>query len=275
MTEILVVANRTIGGRPVLERVRELAKEPGTRFRLVVPAQRPGSGLVIYDDAVRDAAQVRVDLAVTFLRREGIQVEGEVGDEDPFHATMDAIGERRPDQVIVSTLPATSSGWMRRDLIERIQQATGLPVEHVVVDLSEGLPMQTTLVIANKTSGGHELIDRLKEMAPDPQQHVFILVMPLSDGGGRASWEARGRLATVLDRLRNEGLVAAGMVGDPDPYTAAVNALDLFTVSSVVISTLPEEKSGWTRARLVERVRSASRVPVEHVVVPIDDQVTA
>jgi hypothetical protein len=269
MSEILVIANRTIGGRALLDRVRELAQEGDTHLRFVVPVQKPGSGLVIYDDAVRDAAQTRVDLAVSFLGQEGLNVSGEVGDEDPFHATMDALADRRPDRIIVSTLPAPTSGWMRRDLIERIEQASGLPVEHIVVDLdSEGLPMRTTLVVANKTSGGEELIARLKEMASAGERHVFILIMPLSDGGGKASWEARGRLSAVLGRLHEEGLVAAGMIGDPDPYTAAVNGLDLFTVSGVVISTLPAERSGWMRADLIERVRSHSRVPVEHVVVP-------
>ena len=47
---------------------------------------------------------------------------------------MDAMAARSSiDEIIVSTLPATSSGWLRRDLIERLREETGLPVEHVVV----------------------------------------------------------------------------------------------------------------------------------------------
>ena len=60
---------------------------------------------MIYDEAVRDAAQVRVDLALRLLRAEGIDATGEVGDPDPFTATMDAVAEHRPDEIIVSTLP--------------------------------------------------------------------------------------------------------------------------------------------------------------------------
>ncbi len=66
------------------------------RFRLVVPQSKPSAGLVIYDEAVRDSAQVRVDLALSLLDEEGIEASGEVGDADPFLATMDAIAERRP-----------------------------------------------------------------------------------------------------------------------------------------------------------------------------------
>ena len=166
MKEILVIANRTLGGDKLLDAVRARAAAGDVRFRLVVPQSKPSAGLVIYDEAVRESAQVRVDLALSTVASEGIEATGEVGDPDPFLATMDAVAERRPDEIIVSTHPATHSGWLRRDLIERIQNASGLPVEHVVDDLEqEGLPFKVTLVVANKTSSGEELIERLKEKA--------------------------------------------------------------------------------------------------------------
>ena len=61
--------------------------------------------------------------------------------------------------------------------------------------------------------------------------------------------------------------LSAGMIGDPDPYTATMNALELFKVDDIVISTLPKERSGWLRSDLIERVGHATTVPVEHVVV--------
>jgi hypothetical protein len=57
------------------------------------------------------------------------------------------------------------------------------------------------------------------------------------------------------------------MTGDPDPYTAVLNALELFRVDDVVISTLPDERSGWLRSNLIERVRGSTSAHVEHVVV--------
>jgi hypothetical protein len=270
MREILVIANRTLGGRKLLDRVRELASEQETRFRLVVPQSKPSSGLVIYDEVVRDSAQVRIDLAVSLVAEEGIQASGAVGDQDPFLAAMDAIAERRPSAVIVSTHPATASGWLRRDLIERIQNASGLPVEHIVTDLEqEGLSFRVTLVIANQTAGGDELIERLREQAADGQRHLFIAVVPQQRGHSAAVQEARQRLASMLERLHAAELPAAGMIGDPDPYTATVNALELFRVDDVVISTLPNARSGWMRANLIERLRGATGVPVEHVVVEV------
>jgi hypothetical protein len=276
MKEILVVANRTLGGRKLLDRVRELAAEGDVRFRLVVPVTKPSSGLVIYDEAVRHAAEVRIDLAMSLLTEEGIEASGAVGDADPFLATMDAIAEHRPSEVIISTHPVTHSGWLRRDLVERVQAASGLPVEHIVTDLeSEGLPFKVTLVIANKTSSGEELVERLKEKAAHGERHLFVAVVPQQGGHGSAAREARTRLARMLERLRAEGLLSSGMIGDPDPYTAAMNALELFRVDDVVISTLPDERSGWMRSNLIERVRGATAVPVEHVIVDLHAQDTA
>jgi hypothetical protein len=268
MREVLVVANRTLGGAKLLEAVRKRAEEGAVRFRLVVPQSQPSSGLVIYDEAVRESAQVRVDLALSAVAAEGMEASGEVGDPDPFSATMDAVASQRPDEIIVSTHPTQASGWLRRDLIDRIRNASGLPVEHVVVDLeSEGLPFKVTLVVANKTSSGEELIEHLKGKAANGEQHLFIAVVPQVDGSGDAPREARARLARMLDRLGEEGLLSSGMIGDPDPYTATINALELFRVDNVVISTLPDERSGWLRSDLIERVRHATAAKVEHVVV--------
>ncbi len=264
--KVLVVANETIGGAALLDRVRELAGEGDTSFVFVVPRNRPKSGGIIYLEAVEDAAKVRVDLARQFLASEGIEAEGEVGDRDPFAAAMDAIAEFQPDAVIVSTKPATVSGWLRRDLVERIRQESGLPVEHVVVDIDrEGLPFPETLVVANQTVGEQVLLDRLKAKAQDGP-HLFVVLVPQPHGQGSAASEARVRLQETLVSMRESGLVCAGMIGEPDPYDATVNALQSFHVTDIVISTFPETKSGWLRTDLIERVRNASGKPVEHVV---------
>jgi hypothetical protein len=271
MRTVLVVANETIGGRPLVESVRRHAAEEPTRFVLCVPQTRPRAGLVIYDDAVFDAAQARVDLAVGFLSSEGIDAVGEVGDPDPYAATMDAVREHNPDAIIISTYPESRSGWLRRDLIERIRQASALPVEHLVADIdTEGLPFVVTLAVANRTASGDELFDVLRARAQatpgGERDRLFLVVVPQEGGDGAATRRARTRLALVLARLREAGLTAAGMIGDPDPYTAIMNALQYFRVDDIVVSTFAETKSGWLRADLIERVRSASGKDVEHVI---------
>ncbi len=270
MKTVLVVANETIGGRPLIDALRAHAAQGEARFVLCVPQTRPRAGYVIYDHAVFDAAQARVDLAVGFVRSEGMDAVGEVGDPDPYAATIDAVREYEPDAIIISTYPEARSGWQRHDLIERVRHGSGLPVEHVVADLdSEGLSFHITLAVANRTASGDELLETLKAKAaaePDKRERLFIIVVPQEGGDGDATRRARTRLSLVLGRLREAKLTAAGMVGDPDPYTAIMNALQYFRVDDIVISTFAETKSGWLRTDLIERVRSASGKDVEHVV---------
>ncbi|MGI8572893.1 MAG: hypothetical protein ACR2L9_09775 [Solirubrobacteraceae bacterium] len=272
MRTVLVVANETLGGKPLVEAVRKRAEAGDVRFVICVPQTKPKAGLVIYADSVFDAVQARIDLAVQFLQSEGIQTIGEVGDPDPYTATIDAVFEHRPDEVIISTYPETRSGWLRRDLIDRVRDASGLPVEHVVTDPdSEGVPFRVTLAVANRTASGDELLEALKAKARDAHQHddreqLFLVVVPQESGDGDLSRRARTRLKLVLERLRGAGLSAAGMIGDPDPYTAIQNALQYFRVDDIVISTFSETKSGWLRTDLIERVRRSTGKPVEHVV---------
>jgi hypothetical protein len=264
VTKILVLANETIGGRNLIEKVQERSGDDVEYF-VVVPQARPRRGNVVYDEAVRDMAQVRVDLMLAFMRDNGIKGGGEVGDADPFNAATDAVAAEGIDEIIVSTLPAETSGWLKRDLPERLREATGLPVEHVVSDVvGEGLPFDVTLVAANVTVASDELHGRLKQLA-DESPHRFIVVVPQEHAQGTAVGEARERLTRLLSSLRSEGIVAAGMIGDPDPYTAIMNAVDYFYINEIVISTLPETSSKWVADKLVDRVAGAANKPVEHI----------
>jgi hypothetical protein len=89
--------------------------------------------------------------------------------------------------------------------------------------------------------------------------------VPQSAADGSAAREARSRLKTLLASLDESEIVAAGMIGDPDPYTAVMNAVQYFHLSQIVISTLPEDTSKWVADKLVERVRDATNLPVEHI----------
>jgi hypothetical protein len=266
MPRVLVVANRTVAGRKLLEAVRERHEQGDARFHLVVPRSRPQHGNVIYDEAARDAAQLRIDLAGQFLGKLGIELTGEIGDEDPYTATLDALAAFPADEIVVSTLPETRSGWLRRDLIDRLRDETGRTVTHIVTDPEgEGLAVGVTLVVANRTAASDELVSLLRSEAEGERERIFIAVIPQEGGDGHAARIARERLLALLGRLRDDGILASGMIGDPDPYTAVMNALDLFTVDHVVISTLPQTKSGWLRADLVARVRNATSATVDHV----------
>lgn len=261
---ILVVANETVGGRALIQTVKAHADRGAIAARVVCPQNRPKHGLVVHDDSVRMAAENRLELTLAQLREAGIEATGEVTDPDPYSAVMDALGDEPADCLIVSTHPQTRSGWLRRSLVDRLRDDTGLPVEHVVVDLeAEREETVRTLVVANQTVRGEALLDLLARKAAD-EPHSFIVICP--QAGGDAE-DAPRRLAATLERLEQAGLEAVGQVMDPDPYTAIQNALQFYAVDEIVISTLPATRSGWLGADLIERVRASTERPVEHVVV--------
>jgi hypothetical protein len=269
---ILVVANETVGGRALIEKVKACGEDAhgrGEPFHVTVvsPQNQPKNGYVIYEDSVRTAAENRLNTTIAQLREIGIDADGEVMDPDPYAATMDAIGAYGADEIIVSTHPDTRSGWLRRGLIDRLKDDSGLPVHHVVVDLDADRQHVTrTLVVANQTVGGGPLLDSLKKKGAEGP-HNFVVIMPQ---GGSTEGDPHARLAHTLDTLHEAGLEAVGQVMDPDPFTAVQNALQFYPADEIVISTFPGERSGWLRSHLIERIAASTSKPVEHVEVSPD-----
>jgi hypothetical protein len=265
MKRVLVVANETVAGKPLIDAVRKHAEGEEVRVHVISPQNQPKHGYVIYDEHVRDAAQNRLEMTLALLREAGIEADGEVMDPDPYSAVMDALGEQDYDEIVISTHPETRSGWLRQGLVDRVQRAARRPVEHVVVDLdAERDDVKRTLVVANQTMASRPLLDALKKKAGEEKRR-FIVIAPQADSE-QAEGDPHERLATTLKELEDAGLPAVGQVEHHDPYTAIQNALQFYAPDDIVISTLPETRSGWLRGDLIGRVEASTGKPVEHVV---------
>jgi len=129
---VLVVANETVLGEPLLERIRARAAQgDGAAFLVVCPQSDPTR-------AEHPEAERRLRAALATLRAEGIEVHGQIAHPDPFTAAMQEVHDERVDEIIVSTFPGEQrSSWLRRDLVGRLRSESGLPVEHVVVAREE------------------------------------------------------------------------------------------------------------------------------------------
>ena len=124
---VLVVANQTVLGEPLLDAIRARAAASPASFLIISPQ---GEGEGSYDEAEK-----RLLRAVTILRSEGLDVHGQISHPDPYTAVLQTIEDERVDEIIVSTFPGERSGWLRRDLIQRLQADAKLPLEHVEVDV--------------------------------------------------------------------------------------------------------------------------------------------
>jgi hypothetical protein len=131
-SRVLVVAHKTAATQPLLDAVRERAQRGHCTFTLLVPNTTHGLHKVVDpQDQTASEAQGVLDRAVPLLEEAaGAPVKGLVGDADPVAAVHDAINMNGFDEVIISTLSAKVSRWLKLDLPSKVA-GMGLPVTTV------------------------------------------------------------------------------------------------------------------------------------------------
>jgi hypothetical protein len=133
---ILVIANETVGGSELLERIRELSEGARTEVLVVSPAlNTPLRHLASDEDPARARARERLSRSLARLEQEGIEAHGEVGDGDPLQAIDDALRTFGADQILISTHPEGRSNWLERGVVTGARERFAVPIHHVVVDL--------------------------------------------------------------------------------------------------------------------------------------------
>jgi hypothetical protein len=270
VTSVLVVANETLVGDELIDTLHRRAEHGPIKVAVVAPVTPPREGYVVYRDSRRAAAGRRLDRALAALRLAGIPAHGGVFDDDPLTAVKDVLASEQIDEVVVCTHPETTSGWLRKRLLDEIRKASGdRPVEHVVSDVS-GRAGANVLVVANETVLDELLLDRIRTRANDGPAS-FLIVCPQSDPARGEHPEAERRLRAALSLLRSEGLDVHGQIAHPDPFVAALEAVEDDRTDEIIVSTFAGERSGWLRRDLVGRLRAQTNLPVQHVVA--DDRV--
>jgi len=128
-TRVLVVAHRTAATPGLLDEVR-------ARVPAAPPAAYATRAPPYWDPDTEEAATT-LELALLLLdEAAGGHVAGVVGDSDPFAAVKEALERGEFDEIIISTLPARVSRWLRLDLPHRVE-GLGLPVTVVTAEQSE------------------------------------------------------------------------------------------------------------------------------------------
>jgi hypothetical protein len=266
VTHLLVVANETVDAHTLREALR--ARGDDLHVTVVSPVNEPQRGYVVYTDTRRASARRRLERALAHLREAGIAADGYVVEADPAAAVRDALAQLEPpvDEILVSTHPEEKSGWLRRNVVDRIRAAAGsVPVEHLV-SRGDGPSEKNVLVIANETVLGEPLLASIRERAAAGPAS-FLIVSPQSDPTAGEHPDAERRLKRALSQLRGEGIDVHGQVAHPDPFSAAMEAVHDERVDEIVVSTFEPLRSGWLHKDIVERLRKETRLPVEHVVV--------
>jgi hypothetical protein len=131
MKRYLVVANQTLGGEHLVDRLRQAVAEGPCAIHVLVPASNNPSAWTFDTDSDVSAARERLERARTRFADLGCEVTGEVGDARPVDAVLDVLNRETFDEVIISTLPPGVSRWLGMDLISRVRRAVTVPVSHV------------------------------------------------------------------------------------------------------------------------------------------------
>jgi hypothetical protein len=133
---ILVIANETVGGEALRDRIQERGAGYRTQVLVVSPAlNTPLRHWASDEDPARAQAQERLERSLERLEQLGIQARGEIGDGDPVQAIEDALRTFGADEVIISTHPEGRSHWLERGVVRNARDRFAVPITHVVVDL--------------------------------------------------------------------------------------------------------------------------------------------
>ena len=158
VTRWLIVANQTLGTGELVAEIDRLNQLGPCEFHLLVPAthsksysrarrlsmlgadpvtgipseQLPASEEFLGPDVEGiAAAQKRLDAQLAKIDAASYAATGELGDADPVRAIQTVLGRGSFDGIILSTLPAGLSRWLKGDLVRRVERETGLPVTHI------------------------------------------------------------------------------------------------------------------------------------------------
>lgn len=164
MDDYLIVANQTLGGEKLDRTVRERIERGDSSFYVLVPMTPPHhesgwtGGFVPYEgmsgdearawfeqdnehqrammDAARSLAEQRLAQMTKAIEDAGARADGTVCDADPLVAVKETMAEHSYSEVIISTLPARLSRWLKMDLPSRVARASSAPVTTVEAEKS-------------------------------------------------------------------------------------------------------------------------------------------
>jgi flavin-binding protein dodecin len=168
MGSVLVVANQTLGGEALSAHLRQVIEaDPNTHFVVVVPVPTPVvdvggamgamSGVTVIDpglqDHLSDVARKRLRTVLAWLRDAGVTAEGTVVG-DPMAAMEAAVASQTFDEIVISTLPARVSRWLRQDLTHRANRRFAVPVTTITA-ADDTMPSATAKATTSSDSSSN------------------------------------------------------------------------------------------------------------------------
>lgn len=134
MRHVLVVANQTLAGDELRERITRVSGER-VEVDVLVPVLTSHLHYGV-SDIDREVAQARTRLerSLAWAHQRGLVAHGAVGDPNPATALEDELRDFGADEVIVVTHARASESWQEHGELGRLRRELDVPVTHLTID---------------------------------------------------------------------------------------------------------------------------------------------
>jgi dodecin len=164
-------------------------------------------GITVIDpvthDHLRGTARERLSILLAWFRDAGVEAEGTVVG-DPMTAMEGAVASQTFDEIIISTLPARLSQWLRLDLVHRAGRRFDVPITTVTAadeTLPSAVPVDALVAEATKSPTDVSSPGKRVVMA-DSVYKIIELVGTSTESWEKAATAAVTKASQTLRDLR-------------------------------------------------------------------------
>jgi hypothetical protein len=250
---VVVIAGNRVPTSDLASALARRAEAGSIRVTVVCPVSEPSGGLVVYEDSRRDAARVRLELALDAVPGSVGSAGGYVVEAGVEDAARDACAQLVPDELLLcAELPKRRFG---SESTERLARAIGIPVETIGTDAPKAASIRSVLAVASGSLPGPALIDRMR-MRGRMSAARFTIACPAETQHPRFH-----RLATRV--ISDAGLDARLHLAHPNACVAALHAVREGVVDEIIVAIDP--RTPRRRRARPDWIARATGLPVDAV----------
>ena len=253
---VVVIAGDRVPASDLASALARRAEAGSIRVTVICPVSEPAGGLVVYEHSRRDAARVRLELALDAVpgivgSARGMIVEAGVED-----AARDACAQFAPDELLVcADLPRRPFGG-GGDVRQRLERATGVPVEVIGADSpAGGGGVRSVLAVSSGCLPGPALVARIR-LRSRMSAARFTIACPAEAHHPRL-------LRLAVDVIRDAGIDARAHLAHPNACVAALHAVQEGLVDEIIVAV--DARTPRRRRARPDWIARATGLPVDAV----------
>lgn len=295
MSRYLVVAHKTATSPELAQRIARIhADDPTAEFGILVPATPIQHRFTWEDGETIAAARARAAEAEAMVEAAGAHVlRTAIGGRVPLLAIADELREHPGYEVIIiGTLPAGVSQWLRLDIVSQAERRFGLPVIHVTARAGKPVseeavaryipsrrppvvaePHTIETLVAQLAAPGYSERRKAREaLAAIGRPGAPAVAQALNSPDEEVRWEAARTLVDIADPDSVPALLDALIDENPGVRWLAAEALSAIgepALAPLLRRLLQRSESPWLREGAHHVFRSLRGGPAHRLLLPV------